>query len=260
MFNKMSKVTKKLLVAAAVGLMAASLFAGCGKDSSSEQKVLRVGAETTFPPFEFSEGDKYVGFDMDLTKAIADKIGYKYEFKSMGFDALIPALQSNDIDMIASGMNATPEREKTIIFSDSYLDEGGFITVVRKDNTTINDMKDLTNHKVGVQIGNVSVDLVSAIPGTELKQVDSNSQMFTELQAGTIDAAVLDTAVAKYYLAHGASKDLKLVGQSVEATGYNMGFRKSDTELRDKVNQALKDLKADGTYQKIYDKWFKAKE
>ncbi|ETJ40431.1 Extracellular solute-binding protein family 3, partial [human gut metagenome] len=82
------------------------LLAGCGNDKpkmTQQEGVLRVGSETTFPPFEFTEGDKYVGFDVDLSEAISKKIGLKMEFKSMGFDALIPAVQSGDIDMIAAG-------------------------------------------------------------------------------------------------------------------------------------------------------------
>ena len=115
---------KKLTAIALVAVAAMGLLAGCGSEKSKmtqEAGVLRVGSETTFPPFEFTEGDKYVGFDVDLSEAIAKKLGLKMEFKSMGFDALIPAVQSGDIDMIAAGINATPEREKALDFSDVYF-------------------------------------------------------------------------------------------------------------------------------------------
>lgn len=101
------------------------LAAGCGggdsKSSSASGKggipaVIRVGSETTFPPFEFTEDDKYVGFDLDLADAIIKQMGSKMEFKSMGFDALIPAVQSGQIDMIAAGLDATPERAKQVAF------------------------------------------------------------------------------------------------------------------------------------------------
>lgn len=238
-------------------LLAVGLLAGCGSDSAQQgEKVLRVGAETTFPPFEFTEGDKYVGFDIDLAEAIAKKMGYKMEFKSMGFDALIPALQSNDIDMIASGINATPERAKAVDFSEPYFTEGGFAIVVRKDNTTINDWKDLEGKRIITQIGTVGSEMARKIDGAQVKDVDSNSQAFNELQANTADAMILDNAVAMYYLKQGADKDLKITGTPTEAQGIVWAFRKGDTELRDKANKALQDLKADGTYKKIYDKWF----
>ena len=98
---------KKLTAIALVAVAAMGLLAGCGNDKpkmTQQEGVLRVGSETTFPPFEFTEGDKYVGFDVDLSEAIAKKLGLKMEFKSMGFDALIPAVQSGDIDMIAAGI------------------------------------------------------------------------------------------------------------------------------------------------------------
>ena len=235
------------------------LLAGCGSEKSKmtqEAGVLRVGSETTFPPFEFTEGDKYVGFDVDLSEAIAKKLGLKMEFKSMGFDALIPAVQSGDIDMIAAGINSTPEREKALDFSDVYFDQGGFITVVRKDNTSIHNMDELAGKTVGVQIGTVPVDMAKAIPNTTVKEMDSNSNIFMELKAGTIDGAIIDNAVAMYYLKQGADKDLKLVGEPTKSPGTVLGVKKGNKELQDAVNKALKELKEDGTYQKIYDKWF----
>ena len=250
---------KKLTAIALVAVAAMGLLAGCGSEKSKmthDAGVLRVGSETTFPPFEFTEGDKYVGFDVDLSEAIAKKLGMKMEFKSMGFDALIPAVQSGDIDMIAAGINATPEREKALDFSDVYFDKGGFITVVRKDNTTIHNMDELAGKTVGVQIGTVPADIAKAIPNTTVKEMDSNSNIFMELKAGTIDGAIIDNAVAMYYLKQGADKDLKLVGEPTQSPGTVLGVKKGDTELQQAINKALKELKEDGTYQKIYDKWF----
>lgn len=250
---------KKLTAIALVAVAAMGLLAGCGSEKSKmtqEAGVLRVGSETTFPPFEFTEGDKYVGFDVDLSEAIAKKLGLKMEFKSMGFDALIPAVQSGDIDMIAAGFNSTPEREKALDFSDVYFDQGGFITVVRKDNSTIHNMDELAGKTVGVQIGTVPVDIAKAMPNTTVKEMDSNANIFMELKAGTIDGAIIDNAVAMYYLKQGADKDLKLVGEPTKAPGIVLGVKKGNKELQQAINKALKELKEDGTYQKIYDKWF----
>lgn len=264
MFSLFKKITsKKLALSLMAGVLAVGLLAGCGTDQKSgsdqpKEKILRVGSETTFPPFEFTEGDKYVGFDIDLADAVAKKMGYKMEFKSMGFDALIPALQSNDIDMIASGINPTPERAKAILFSDPYFDKGGFVTVVKKDNTTIKDMSSLAGKRIGAQIGTVGADLAHKVPNANVKEVDSNSQLFTELKAGTIDAVIIDNPVALYYMKQGADKDLKIAGAPVDAEPFVFGFRMDDKDLQAQVNKALADLKADGTYQKIYDKWFGA--
>ena len=93
----------------------------------------------------------------------------------MGFDALIPAVQSGDIDMIAAGINANLNVKKVLDFSDVYFDQGGFITVVRKDNTTIINMDELAGKTVGAQIGTIPVEMAQKIPGTTVKQIDSNA-------------------------------------------------------------------------------------
>ena len=144
MFNK------KMKAWLAVGALAAVLaVSGCGGNGdkaksgdaakSGVPSIVRVGAETTFPPFEFTKDDKYVGFDLDLAEAVIKQMGSKMEFKSMGFDALIPAVQSGQIDMIASGLSANPEREKQVAFSDVYFDKNGFVIIVNKDNDSLKD-------------------------------------------------------------------------------------------------------------------------
>ena len=185
----------------------------------------------------------------------AKKMGYKMQFKSMGFDALIPALQSKDIDMIASGLSATPEREKAVLFSNPYFEKGGFVAIVKKDDTATS-MNDLAGKRIVVQIGSVALDVAEKIPNAQVKSVDSNSQLFNELKAGTADAIVLDNAVALYYLKQGADADTKIIGEPVDPEPFVWAFRKDDKQLKEQADKALADLKADGTYDKIYEKWF----
>lgn len=257
---------KKLKIALALGAMAAVFgAAGCGGGSSSSSSssskngipsVIRVGSETTFPPFEFTKDDKYVGFDLDLTDAIIKQMGSKMEFKSMGFDALIPAVQSGQIDLIAAGLNATPERAKQVAFSDPYFTQDGFVIVVNKDNDSIKDWADLEGKNVGAQVGTQQVKVAQEAKVANVKQLDSNSQAFMELQAKTLDAVVIDQPVGMYYLKQGADKDLKIVGTAKDAEGMVFAMKKDNKELQAAVNKALKELKDNGTYDKIYTKWF----
>ena len=147
---------KKQLMLAAAALTAAACIAGCGSSDNAgverENATFIVGMEPTFPPFEFTENDKYIGFDLDLAQALCDKMGVKMEVKSMGFDALIPALKSGQIDMIASGMDATPERAKQVAFTTPYFFDG-YSVVVRKDTPTINGFYDLDGKVVDAQDG-----------------------------------------------------------------------------------------------------------
>ena len=141
---------KKLLILMMTVICAvAMLAAGCGGDKKEAKKaepakVLRVGTEPTFAPFEFQkEGSKdYDGFDMDLARAIGKQMGAKVEIVNMGFDALIPALNANNIDLIAAGMSITDERKKAITFSEPYY-TSGLIIMVNKDNKEVKSEKDL---------------------------------------------------------------------------------------------------------------------
>lgn len=264
-------MNKKMKILLAMGAMAAVVLAsGCGGDAKSGAsaaksgsgipKVIRVGSETTFPPFEFTQDDKYVGFDLDLADAVIKQMGSQMEFKSMGFDALIPAVQSGQIDLIAAGLDATPEREKQVAFSDPYFTQNGYIIIVRKDNDAIKDWADLEGKNVGAQVGTQQVKLAQEAKAAQVKQLDSNSQAFMELQAKTLDAVVIDQPVGMYYLKQGGDKDLKIVGTSKGANGMVFAVKKENKELQAAVNKALKDIKANGTYDKIFEKWFGKQE
>ncbi len=264
-------MNKKMKILLAMGAMAAVVLAsGCGGDAkfgesaaksgSGIPKVIRVGSETTFPPFEFTKDDKYVGFDLDLADAVIKQMGSQMEFKSMGFDALIPAVQSGQIDLIAAGLDATPEREKQVAFSDPYFTQNGYIIIVRKDNDDIKDWADLEGKNVGAQVGTQQVKLAQEAKAAQVKQLDSNSQAFMELQAKTLDAVVIDQPVGMYYLKQGGDKDLKIVGTSKGANGMVFAVKKENKELQAAVNKALKEIKANGTYDKIFEKWFGKQE
>ncbi|HAT57076.1 MAG TPA: basic amino acid ABC transporter substrate-binding protein [Veillonellaceae bacterium] len=256
---------KKWMIWAAAGLTAAALaLGGCGGNSKpassaasgAGQEVIRVGSETTFPPFEFTEGDKYVGFDLDLANAVIKQMGARMEFKSMGFDALIPAVQSGQIDLIVAGMDATPERAKQVAFSDVYFNQSGYVIVVRKDNDQIHDWNDLNGKVVGAQVGTKPVQIAQDNKAAQVKQFDSNAQSFLELQAKTVDAVIIDRAVGMYYMKKGGDQDLQIVGTPKESAGMVMAMKKNNTQLQSRVNKALAEIKADGTYDKIFEKWF----
>lgn len=252
---------KKYVSMLVASLAAVTLLAGCGTsdtnkstDAAKDTKTIIVGTEPTFPPFEFTENEKDIGFDIDLTQAICDKIGYKMEVKNLGFDALIPALRSGQIDLIAAGMDATDERKKQVDFTDVYF-HGGYSVVVRNDNTDITGFDSLAGQTVGAQVASKAGDH-AAEHGATLKQFDTNSQGWMELEAGTCDAVSIDSAVAMYYLNQGGSAKLKIVGEPIKGRGVAMAVSKDKPELRDKVNKALQELKKDGTYAKLYQKWF----
>ena len=253
---------KKVTTLVAASLAALTLLAGCGSNGTADKKdgaakgdkTLIVGTEPTFPPFEFTENEKDVGFDIDLAQAVCDKLGYKMEVKNLGFDALIPALKSGQIDLIAAGMDATDERKKQIDFTDVYY-QGGYTIVVPTGNTDITGYDSIAGKTVGAQVGSKAADYARE-HGANVKEFDTNTQGWMELEAGTCDAVSIDKAVAQYYLQQGGKDKLKIVGEPITSRGVAMGISKDKPELSKQVNEALKEIKADGTYAKIYKKWF----
>lgn len=172
----------------------------------------------------------------------------------MGFDALIPALKSGQIDMIASAMSATEERKKQVDFTAPYY-IGGSVIVVQKDNTTIHGWDDITGKTVAVQAGSKPADFAEK-QGAVLKQFDGNYQCLQELQNGGSDAVAIDKAVALYYVSKGGMNNLKVVGEPKKLAGSAMAIDKGHDDELKAINQALAELKANGTYTKLYQKWF----
>lgn len=251
---------KKLHVVA--GLLAAlmmAIAAGCGggsQQAAKEQKVLRVGTEPTFAPFEFQEKDskEFAGFDMDLARALGKKMGRKVEIQNMGFDALVPALNSGNIDMVAAGMSITDERKKAVAFSDPYY-TSGLIIVVTKDNNDIKTLKDLEGKKIAVQIGTTGAAKAGTVPGAKVTSFNTNAEVFLELENKGVDAVIIDKPVAAYYMTKEGKEKDKMVGETMDAESYGFAFKK-DSKLAAEVNKALGELKQDGEYDKIYTKWF----
>ena len=244
-------------------LLSIGLVAGCGsakktetKQDSKTQKVLKVGTEPSFAPFEFQKkGSKdYDGFDMDLARALGKKMNMKVEFANMGFDALIPALKSGNIDIAIAGMSITPERKKAVDFSEPYY-VSGLIVVVNKDNNTIKSVDDLQNKKIAVQIGTTGATRAAKIPGAKVTSFNANSEVFMELKNKGVDAVIIDVPVAAYYITQAGKDNAKMVGKVMEAESYGMALNKG-SKLTADINKALAELKKDGTYDKLYKQWF----
>ncbi len=237
-----------------IGLM------GCGSSQTAkkEVKMLRVGSDTAFAPFEYQDEKtkEYVGFDMDLIKAIGKQMGYQVKVQGMNFDGLIPALETGAIDAVISAMTITEARAKKVNFSKPYY-QSGLAIMVQKDNKTITSFKDLEGKKIAVQIGTTGATEAKKIKNATVREFNNAPEAFMELKAGGVDAVVNDLPVNEFYLAQGGgSKYAKVVGKPLSAEDYGIATAKKNTELAKKIDQALADLKKNGEYEKIYVKWF----
>ncbi|HBX74904.1 MAG TPA: basic amino acid ABC transporter substrate-binding protein [Acidaminococcaceae bacterium] len=254
---------KKTFMLLMAMIMAVMMVAGCGgggeKKAAQAPKVLRVGTEPTFAPFEFQkEGSKeFDGFDMDLIRAIGKQLNMKVEIMNMGFDALIPALNAGNIDVAAAGMSITPDRQKAVDMSDPYY-VSGLVVVVNKDNAEVKGINELNNKGIAVQIGTTGAEKAAKVPGAKVKNFNTNAEVFLELKNKGVDAVIIDKPVAEYYLAQGGGKDsAKIVGDTMEAESYGLSMKKN-SPLTKEINKALLNLKKNGEYDKLYTKWFGA--
>ena len=218
---------------------------------------MRVATEPTFAPFEFQKegSDELAGFDMDLIRAIGKKLGYKVEIANMGFDALIPALNTGNIDVAIAGMSITDERKQAVGMSDPYY-TSGLIVMVKKDNNDIKSIDDLTGKRIAAQIGTTGADKANSVKDAKVTLFNTNTESAMELTNGGVDAVINDSPVIGYYLAQGGSEVAKTVGDVMEAEQYGIAVKKDNTKLLEDINKALAELKKDGEYDKIYKTWF----
>ena len=229
--------------------MLALLAAGCGGSQEAPkkaetEKVLRVGTEPAFAPFEFQKegSDEFTGFDMDLIRAIGTKLGYKVEISSMGFDALIP-------------MSITDERKKVVVFSDPYY-TSGLIVMVKKDDDTIKGFSDLEGKRIAVQIGTTGANKAGEVKNAKVTAFNDNTAAAMELKNGGADAVINDSPVLKYYLQQGGSADAKVVGAVMNSEDYGIAVKKGNDKLAAEINKALAEMKQNGEYDKLYKTWF----
>ncbi|GGF50365.1 amino acid ABC transporter substrate-binding protein [Aliidongia dinghuensis] len=221
---------------------------------AAQAKDLIVATDTAFVPFEFKQGDKYVGFDIDLWDAVAKDIGVTYTLQPMDFNGIIPALQTKQVDVGLAGITIKDERKKVIDFSDGYYDSGFLLMVPAASK--IAGPQDLKGKTLAIKTGTSAADYAKAnFKDTELRQFPNVDNAYLELQTGRVDAAMHDTPNVLYYVATAGAGKVKAVGEQMMAQQYGIAFPKG-SDLVAKVNASLAKLKKNGTYAAIYKKWF----
>lgn len=238
-------------------LLLAALLSGLCFTASA--KTVTFGMEGTYAPFEFfDDKNELVGFDVDIAKKVCEVAQTDCKFRNQAYDSLIPSLKTRRIDAIISGMDITAERQEQVDFTQPYYENSAeFIALKGK----ITDIAQLNGKRVGVQNGTTHQQyLMQKHPDITVVNYDSYQYAVLDLASGRIDAIFSDSAVGNVWL----KKDAKLavIGKPVTdpqffGTGLGIAVRKGNAELLQKFDQALKQIKADGSYQQIHDKWFK---
>ena len=260
------KKTSLLLVA----LMAGAFMIGCGKKEEPAKPAaapapapaaaaIVVGLDDHFPPMGFrDEKNEIVGFDIDLAKEAAKRLGVQVTFKPIDWSAKEAELSGKRIDVLWNGLTITEERKANILFTKPYLENRQIVVVTGK--SPIKTKAELKGKVVGVQDGSSAVDAVqkdekAAKAIKELKKFADNVTALMDLSAGRLDAIVVDEVVGRYYIAKKAG-EYRVLDEHFGTEDYGIGTRKDDTDLMSKIQKAMDDMKADGTAATISTKWF----
>lgn len=281
---------KKQILAAAMAAIMAVALAGCGssakettaaaevtteaagesKEAAAEEStaaesaeaeseeaaggVLVMATNAEFPPYEFYEDNKIVGIDAEIAQAIAEKMGMELQIEDMSFDAIIPSVTSGKADFGAAGMTVTEERMQSVDFTDTYATSTQVIIVA--DGSDITNSDGLAGKIIGVQLGTTGDMLAGDIEGAEVERYNKGMEAVESLKQGKVDAVVIDQETAKAFVAN--NEGIKILDEAMTEEEYAIAVKKGNTELVEKMNSAIADLKADGTLDKIVAKYIKA--
>ncbi|MBP0963667.1 MAG: amino acid ABC transporter substrate-binding protein [Oscillospiraceae bacterium] len=271
---KMKKIFAAFLAAASM----ATLFAGCqtqdgdgmentdtaaaaednSLDSIKEKGKFILGLDDSFPPMGFrDENNEIVGFDIDLAKEVASRMGVELVVQPISWDSKEMELNSGNIDCIWNGMSINDDRKEAMNLSEAYLRNDMVFVVL--DSSAYNSQADLAGKKVAVQNGSSAQEILegSEFNGQagEIIGYDDNVTAFMDLDANGVDAVFLDSVVANYFITS-KSKPYRILSDVLYEEEYAIGFRKNDQALRDEVQKILSEMKADGKVGEISTKWF----
>ncbi len=219
-----------------------------------EEGKLIVSTNAEFPPYEYYDANEIVGIDIEIAQAIADKLGLELEVKDGAFDAIIAEVVSGKADIGIAGMTVTDERKQNVDFSDSYAT--GTQVIIVKEDSGIKSAADLEGKSIGVQLGTTGDIMATDIKDSKVEQYNKGMDAVQALSQGKIDAVIIDSEPAKFY--EKEVSGLKILDEAFAVEDYAIALKKGNTALQSKINEALKELKAEGKIDEIIGKYIKA--
>lgn len=219
-----------------------------------EEGKLIVSTNAEFPPYEYYDANEIVGIDIEIAQTIADKLGLELEVKDGAFDAIIAEVVSGKADIGIAGMTVTDERKQNVDFSDSYAT--GTQVIIVKEDSEIKSAADLEGKSIGVQLGTTGDIMATDIKDSKVEQYNKGMDAVQALSQGKIDAVIIDSEPAKFY--EKEVSGLKILDEAFAVEDYAIALKKGNTALQSKINEALKELKAEGKIDEIIGKYIKA--
>lgn len=245
------KKTVSFILAAVLLLAALVVFGSCAK--KTEKLVMATNA--TFPPYEYVEGGKVVGIDAEIAAKIAEKLGMELEIKDVGFDTILAGVEAKTYDIGMAGITVKPDRLKQVNFTTSYAN--GKQVIIVKADSTIASADDLADKKIGVQLSTTGDIYATEDYGADhVAQYKNGPEAVNALVEGKVDAVIIDNEPAKNYVKQ--NPGLKILEATYADEDYAIAVNKENTDLLQKINDALDALTKDGTIKKIIDKYIPA--
>ena len=249
---------KKLIMLLAAMLL---LMTGCGEESNSKEVII-VGFDESPLGYRDERGE-IVGFEIDLATEAIKRAGATPEFKIIHWNEKEVELNSGKIDMIWNGMDITPEREEIMLFSKPYMDNRRILVVMKGNPHGISSEYDLKGKNLGAKAGTTSEFYIAGDEQLKnglksFKTYDSDENTFLALEKGEIDAVLCDEIIGRFYNAKHNYNFEVMPATIGKPSSYGIGFRKNDTELRDRIQEAFDSMVKDGTAKEISEKWFQA--
>ncbi len=243
--------------ALAAGALAVAVLTVSGAQAQTQARELVVASSATYAPFAFENKEKQiVGFDIDIVNAVAKQQGMKIRVVNTPFSSIFASLNNGDVDFVISGVTINEKRKQSFDFSAPYFDARQLIAVPK--DSTVKSLKDLKDKKVSVVGGSTADDVMSREVGktsTNIRRFESTPLIISELAGGGVDAAIGDNGVIAYRVSQFPA--LKTVDDpSFPKEHFGIVVRKGDKALQDKINAGLAAIRADGSYNVIYKKWF----
>ncbi|MCX5514665.1 amino acid ABC transporter [Kaistia algarum] len=244
---------KKIALSA---LLAVSAVAGA---EAKDWSTIRIGVEAAYPPFNFIDSAQQIqGFDVDIAKAVCEKLKANCTFVAQDWDGIIPALQAGKFDAIFSSMTITDERKKVVDFSRAYYNTPSAFIAPKASALKDVSPEALKGKTLGAQSSTIQSSYLEAnYPGFDMKLYPSQDEVNLDIVAGRIDALFVDKVVGMDWLKTADGACCEVVGPDIPiGSGIGAAVRKEDTDLRDAISTAINEIKADGTYDKINAKYF----
>ena len=255
---------KKIFALCMMLVLAVTALAGCGSNSAQkeESKKIVVGLDDSFPPMGFKdEKNEIVGFDIDLAKEVAKRLGREVEFKSIDWNSKEAELKSGRVDILWNGLDITDKRKENMLFSEPYMDNRQIVFVAKNGKVTVAGEADLAGKTIGTQSGGTTEEYFENKPELkasmkEVKYYPDYINAFMDLENGRLDAVVGDEIIGRYYISKHPDEIQAIDTVIGTVSQFGIAFRKDDQKLRDEVQKVFDEMKADGTVAKISEKWF----